>query len=62
MDKALYVGFIVLELSKLPYFETYYETLQQYFVQENLQLQYIDTDGMILSMKRENSKKDLKNL
>ena len=50
MDKAIYVGFAVLELSELHMFETYYDTLQPFFGQENLQLHYIDTDGMILSM------------
>ena len=43
-------------------FETYYDTLQPYFGQENLQLHYIDTDGMILSMKTKDIIKDLKNL
>ena len=43
-------------------YETYYDTLQPYFGQENLQLHYIDTDGMILSMKTENIIKHLKNL
>ena len=62
MNKALYVGFAILELSKLHMYETYYDTLQPYFGQENLQLLYIDTDGMILSMKTENIIKDLKNL
>ena len=62
MDKAIYVGFATLELSKLHMYETYYDTLQQYFGQEKLQLHYIDTDGMILSMKTENIIKDLKNL
>ena len=62
MDKAIYVGFSILELSKLHMYETYYDTLQPYFGQENLQLQYIDTDGMILSMKTENIINDLKNL
>ena len=63
MDKAIYVGFAILELSKLHMYETtYYDTLQQYFGQENLQLHYIDTDGMFLSMKTENIIKDLKNL
>ena len=62
MDKAIYVGFSVLELSKLHMYETYYDTLQPCFGQENLQLHYIDTDGMILSMKTENIIKDLKNL
>ena len=62
MDKAKYVGFAILELSKLHMNETYYDTLQPYFGQENLQLHYIDTDGMILSMRTENIIKDLKSL
>ena len=62
MDKAIYVGFAILELSKLHMYETYYDTLQKYFVQDNLQLHYIDTDGMILSMKTKDIIKDLKNL
>ena len=62
MDKAKYVGFAILELSKLHMYETYYDTLQPYFGQENLHLHYIDTDGMILSMKTKDIFKDLKNL
>ena len=62
MDKAIYVGFSILELSKLHMYETYYDTLQPYFGKENLQLHYIDTDGMFLSMKTKNIIKDLKNL
>ena len=62
MDKAIYVGFSIMELSKLHMNETYYDTIQPYFGQENLKLLYIDTDGMILSMKTENIIKDLKNL
>ena len=62
MDKAIYVGFAILELSKLHMYETYYDKLQPYFGQDNLQLHYIDTDGMIFSMKTENIFKDLKNL
>ena len=62
MDKAIYVGFAILELSKLHMYETYYDTLQPYFGQENLQLHYLDTDGMILSMKTKNIINDLKNL
>ena len=31
MDKAKYVGFIILELSKLHMYQTYYNTLQPYF-------------------------------
>ena len=62
MDRAIYVGFSFLELSKLHKFETYYDTLQPYFGQKNLQLHYIDTDGMILSKKTKDIIKDLKNL
>ena len=62
MDKAIYVGFAILELSKLHMYETYYDTIQPYFGQENLQLRYIDTDGMILSMKTKDIIKHLKNL
>ena len=62
MDKAIYVGFAILELSNLHMYETYYDTVQPYFGQENLQLHYIDTDGMILSMKTKDIIKDLKTL
>ena len=62
MDKAMYVGFAILELSKLHMYETYYDTLQPYFGQENLQLHYIDADGVFLSMKTKDIIKDLKNL
>ena len=58
----IYVGFSILELSKLHTYETYYDTLQPYFGQEKLQLHYIDSDGMILSMKTKDIIKDLKNL
>ena len=36
MDKAIYVGFSILDLSKLHMYETYYDILQPYFGQENL--------------------------
>ena len=62
MDKAICVGFAILELSKLHVYETYYDILQQYFGQESLQLHYDDTDGMILSMKTKDIIKNLKNL
>ena len=62
MDKPIYLGFAILELSKLHMYGTYYDTLQQYFGQENIQLHYMDCDSFILSMKSENIIKDLKNL
>ena len=62
MDKAIYVGFAILELSTLHMYETFYDTLQPYFGQGNIQLHYIDTDGMILSMKTKDIIKDLQSL
>ena len=62
MDKARYVDFAILELIKFHMYETYYDTLQPYFGQENLQLHFIDTDGMLLSMKTKDIIKDIKNL
>ena len=61
MNKAIYVGFAILKLSKLHMYETFYDTIQPFFGQENLQLHYVDTDGMFLSMKTKDIIKDLKN-
>ena len=44
MDKPIYLGFAILELSKLHMYETYYDTLQPYFGQENIQLHYMDCE------------------
>ena len=38
MDKAIYVGFAILELSKLHKYETFDDTLQPYLGQKILQL------------------------
>ena len=62
MDKAIYVGFAILELSKLHIYATYYDISQPYFGQEILQLHYIDTDVMILILKIKDIIKDFKNL
>ena len=62
MDKPIYLGFSVLELSKLLRYETYYDRLQPYFGQENIQLQYMDTDSFVLSVNTKNFVKDLRNL
>ena len=62
MDKPIYLGFSVLELSKLLMYETYYEKLQPYFGQKNIQLHYMDTDSFILSVNTKDIIEDLKNL
>ena len=61
MDKPISLGFAILKLSKLHMYETYYDTLQPYFGQENLQLHYMDCDNFILNIKSENIISDLKN-
>ena len=62
MDKPIYLGFTVLELSKLLMYETFYDKLQLYFGQANIQLHYMDTDSFILSVNTKNIFKDLRNL
>ena len=62
MDKSIYLGFFVLELSKLHMYETYYDKLQPYFRHEKIQLHFIDTDAFVLSLKTQDIIKNLKNL
>ena len=49
-----------MEVNEIHMYETYYDKLRPFFGQENLHLHYIDTDGMILSMKTKDIIKDLK--
>ena len=62
MDKPIYLGFSVLEMSKLHMYETYYDKLQPYFGRESTQLHYMDTDSFVLSVNTKDIIKDLKNL
>ena len=47
-DKPIYLGFTVLELSKLLLYDFYYNKLQPYW-QNKIHLHYMDTDSFILS-------------
>ena len=62
MDKPIYLGFTLLELSKLLMYETYYDKLQPYFGQEIIQLHYMDCDSFVLSIETQNIINNLKNL
>ena len=62
MDKLIYLGFAVLELSKLHMYDTYYDKLQPFFGLENIQLHYTDADSFILSINTKDLIRDLKNL
>ena len=50
MDKPIYLGFAILKLNKLLMYETYYDKLQPYFEEKNLQLHYMDTHSFVLSV------------
>ena len=54
------LGFSVLEMSILLMYETFYDKLQPYFVQENIKLHYMDTDSFVLSVNTNDIIKDLK--
>ena len=62
MDKPIYLGFSVLDLSKFSMYETYYDKLQPYFKQDKLKMHYMDCDSFVLSIETENIIDDLKNL
>ena len=60
MDKPIYLGFARLKLSKLHMYETYYDKLQPYFSQDEVQLPYMDCDSFVLTMRTEKIINDLK--
>ena len=57
-DKPIYLGFSVLELSKLLMYEFYYHKLQPYY-NCSVKLHYMDTDSFILRVKTGDPIKDL---
>ena len=58
----IYLGFLVLELSKLLMYETYHDNFQPYIEQDNSQVLYMDCDSFVLSYRTQNKKNDLGNL
>ena len=60
MDKPIYLGFSVLKLSKLLMYETQYDKIQPCFGQKSIQLNYMDTDSFVLSVKTKDIFEDLK--
>ena len=45
-NKPVYIGFCVLEISKLLMFDSYYNRIQPMF--KDVKLTYIDTDSFVL--------------
>ena len=62
MNNPTYLGFSILELTKLIMYETYYDKLEPYFADKNLQLHYMDTDSPVLGVNTKDNIIDLKNL
>ena len=62
MEKPIYLGFCILELSKLLMYETYYDKLQKYFGMDGIQIHYQDTDAFIMSVKTTDIVYDLNKL
>ena len=60
MEKPFYLGFTVLDLSKLHMYETFYDKLQPIFGQQNIQLHYMDFYSFIISLNTKNIIKDSK--
>ena len=52
----------MVKLSKLLMYETYYDILQPYFGQQNIQLHYMDTDSFVLIVNTKEIIEDLKKL
>ena len=57
--KPIYLGFCILELSKLLMYEFYYDKLVEYF-KNNIELHYMDTDSFVFSILTQNLEKDLR--
>ena len=62
MEKPIYLGFCILELSKLLMYETYYDKLQKYFGIDGIQIHYQDTDAFIMSLTTKDIVNDLSKL
>ena len=62
MEKPIYLGFCILELSKLLMYETYYDKLQKCFGIFGIQIHYQDTDAFIMRIKTTDIVNDLEKL
>lgn len=59
LDKPIYIGFSVLEISKSHMFDFHYSIMKPYY-QEKLRLCYTDTDSFLYSIQTKDFYKDLK--
>ena len=57
LNRPIYIGFTVLELSKLLMFDSYYNCFKKHY-QDNLRLCYSDTDSFVFSIETEDIYRD----
>ena len=62
IDKPMFSRIVVLKLTKTPMYKLYYDKLQPFFGQEKLELNYMDTDSFVISIKTAHFIEDLYNL
>ena len=60
MNKPIYLGVSILDISKLPMYKFWYDYLKPKY-KENLKLCYMDTDSFIFNVKTEDWFKDISN-
>ena len=58
MNKPIYLGMSILDISKIPMYEFWYNYLRPKY-KENLQLCYMDTDSCIFDVKTKDWYKDI---
>ena len=59
LDKPIYVGLTVLDLSKLLMYEFHYDKMVKWFGRKNVSLMYMDTDSFVYEIKSNDLVRDL---
>ena len=60
MNKPIYLGMSIIDISKIPMYEFWYDYLRPKY-KENLQLCYMDTDSYVFGVKTKDWYKDILN-
>ena len=59
MNKPVYLGQAILDLSKTIMYEFHYEYMKKEYSEKNLKLLYVDTDSLVYNIKTEDFYKDI---
>lgn len=60
LDRPLYVGMCILDISKLLLYDFHYNKMVNYYGRENIGISYMDTDSFLYWIKTEDMYEDLK--